>query len=118
MKKIIFLAFIVCFFSAGTSFAETTFQNSGNDGDFDGVLDQYRTSAKVMLIAKGSNAAYNAVAGHLQGDWMYGSSGGDAVIYRQVKVAGVDVTAANVPEIPATASDTAGFAEDAKWEAL
>lgn len=120
MKKLILLTVIALALSFSPAFAAVTFSNSTGGAGMTGLLAGYRTSTQVTLIGKGDNAAYNAVSAHLQGDTMYGSSGGDSVIYKNTadKVPGTAVAAGNVPAIPATASDTSGFPAVAAWSAM
>lgn len=117
MKKLILFAIIGLALSVSPAVAAVTFSNAATGSGTAGLLAGYRTSTKVTLIGLGSVSAYNAVAGHLQGNEMYGSSGGDSVIYENVteKTPGTAVAVGNVPAIPATNSDTSGFGSATTW---
>lgn len=117
MKKLILLTIIGLALSITPAVAAVTFSNTTGGTGVTGLLAGYRTSTQVTLVGLGSVSAYNAVSGHLQGDTMFGSSGGDSVIYELEKVAGTAVAAGNVPAIPATATDTTGFTA-AGWTAM
>ena len=120
MKNLILFTIVGFVLSVSSAVADTTFSNDAVPDPVvtsGSVLEGYRTSSNVVLIAKGSTASYNAVAGHEQGDTMYGSSAGDSVIYKTDKVAGDAVVAADCPAIPATSTDTTGFTA-AGWTTL
>ena len=103
MKKLfLLLALVLC---SGTVFAETTFTDADEpDGKTTtGVVNSFRTSKNVILIAEGVSSTYSAVSGHTQGDRAYGSAAGDSKIYWASKDAGTDVS------YDLSASDTSAF---------
>jgi hypothetical protein len=97
---------------SGFAFSQNTkFDATGEDLDTgSALLDQFRTSKNVLLLASSSKTTYAAISGHSQGDKQYGSASGDSKIYFQSKKEGVDPTG------PGAASDSAAF--ETGWTAL
>ncbi|MDY0213499.1 MAG: hypothetical protein RBR06_10895 [Desulfuromonadaceae bacterium] len=116
MKKIILLALIAVLTMTGSVLAETVFDKDGIDTKITGtsILNDFKTSNNVTLIALSGAGSYAAVSSHLNGDRVFGSSSGDSILYRSVvgKDAGAKYTTA--PSV----SDSAEFADDTEWTAL
>ena len=86
MKKILFVALILCFALSApiAAFASATFDENGNSSAT-GVLADYKTSKNVQVHVTSSAQSYAARAAHLNGDREFGSASSDSVIYYQSK---------------------------------
>jgi len=104
MKKILFVALILCFALSVpiASFAAATFTSGDNSSIATGVLADYKTSKNVEIHVLSDAQSYAATAAHLNGDREFGSASSDSVIYYQSK-------AKNTNASDPTASDSGAF---------
>lgn len=113
MKKIIIVSFLSIFF-ASPILAATTFDSSGASATVNGVLADFKSSKQVNVIASSAAQTYAAIADHLNGTRIFGSSSGDSLIYfnENDKTAGTQATATEL-----SASDSSAFT-GANWSSL
>jgi hypothetical protein len=120
MKKIMAVfavGFLLGFPLAAMSATTFTGNAEPTGEDVTGIINQFRTSTNVTLIALGTTSTYAAVAGHLNGTREFGSSSGDSKLYWQSKEVGA------VTQTAPTESDSSAFVgDDGKpadgWSAL
>ena len=108
MKKISVLFTMVLLFGLPlAAMSETTFvwnaEPNGETLTEDSVIERFRTSTNVTLVAEGTQVFYVAVSGHLSGNRAYGSSSEDAQLFWQGKESGSSDVGGVLPD--ATGSD-------------
>lgn len=119
MNKKLFISgllMVVFLLTVSTSWAAVTFKDDGVQGSptipASSVLNDYKTSTDVTLVALGDTATYAVVSSHLRGTRVFGSSSQDAGIW--TLDAGKD--SGSVYTTAPTASDSGAFSSG--WSSL
>jgi len=114
MKKILTLCMVFSLCSTAAFAAGGSFTSSGPASGITGItgsaLNEFKASANVQVRCNAVAASYGAASDHLNGNRVYGTKSGDALIYYQ------DKTTTGVQSTVTVASDTSSIGSG--WKSL